>query len=174
MHVRAVFPGSFDPVHFGHMDIARRAARLFDELVVAVYANPQKNLLFTTEERLALLREAMADVSNITVASYTGLTINFAKSIGAKVMVRGLRVFSDFDNEFRMALANQELDKNIETIALITDHRYTFISSSTVKEIVTLGGEVTAMLPPFVETAIRQKIHEHDGTGPAVRKQSGL
>ncbi len=158
MLIRAVFPGSFDPVHFGHMDIARRAARIFDELVVAVYDNPQKNLFFTTEERLALLEEAMADIKNVKVASYSGLTINYADKIGAKVMVRGLRVFADFDNEFRMALANQELNKNIETVELITDHRYTFISSTTVKEIATLGGEVTAMIPQFVEDAIRRKI----------------
>ncbi|MHC1773653.1 MAG: pantetheine-phosphate adenylyltransferase [Flexilinea sp.] len=158
MLIRAIFPGSFDPVHYGHINIARRAAMIFDELVVAVYENPKKDLLFSTEERLVLLRRAMADIKNANVMSYSGLTINFAKRIDAKVMVRGLRVFSDFDNEFRMALANQELDKNIETVSLITNHRYTFISSSTVKEIASLGGEVNVMVPSYVEEAIHEKL----------------
>lgn len=163
MLIRAVFPGSFDPVHYGHINIARRAAMIFDELVIAVYENPQKDILFTTEERLVLLRRAMADIKNADVVSYSGLTTKFAKEIDAKVMVRGLRVFSDFDYEFRMALANQELDKNIETVELITNHRFTFISSSTVKEIASLGGEVSAMVPAYVEEAIREKMKSGAG-----------
>jgi len=158
MITRAVFPGSFDPVHYGHINIARRAASIFDELIIAVYEHPQKDVLFSAEERLALLKRATSDIKNAKVVSYSGLTIKYVKEIDAKVMVRGLRVFSDFDYEFRMALANQEMDMSIETVSLITNHRYTFISSSTVKEIVALGGDVSTMVPPYVEEAMKKKL----------------
>ena len=154
----AIYPGSFDPVTLGHEDIVRRGAQLFDELTVAIGINPEKSPLFSHEERLALLKRATSDIKNAKVVSYSGLTIKYVKEIDAKVMVRGLRVFSDFDYEIRMALANQEMDMSIETVSLITNHRYTFISSSTVKEIVALGGDVSTMVPPYVEEAMKKKL----------------
>lgn len=153
----AIFPGSFDPIHNGHIDIAKRAAEIFEEVIFCVYATPHKNLLFTYEERKEMAERAFADVPNIRVEGYTGLTVDHARAVGAKVMVRGLRVFSDFDYEFRMALANKKLAPDIETISLITDHEYTFISSSTVKEVVSLGGDVSGMVPDFVRDALVKK-----------------
>ncbi len=157
MNTRAIFPGSFDPIHNGHIDIARRAADIFDELIVCIYATPQKNLLFSFEERMEMAERVFADIPNITVEGYTGLTVDYARKIGAKVMVRGLRVFSDFDYEFRMALANKKLAPDIETVSLITTHQYTFVSSSTVKEVASLGGDVTGMVPDFVRDALIKK-----------------
>ena len=157
MSKRAIFPGSFDPIHNGHIDIARRAADIFDELIVCIYATPQKNLLFSFEERMEMAQRVFADIPNITVEGYTGLTVDYARKIGAKVMVRGLRVFSDFDYEFRMALANKKLAPDIETVSLITTHQYTFVSSSTVKEVASLGGDVTGMVPTFVRDSLMKK-----------------
>ncbi|MBQ6505365.1 MAG: pantetheine-phosphate adenylyltransferase [Flexilinea sp.] len=157
MSKRAIFPGSFDPIHNGHIDIARRAADIFDELIVCIYATPQKNLLFSFEERMEMAQRVFEDIPNITVEGYTGLTVDYARKIGAKVMVRGLRVFSDFDYEFRMALANKKLAPDIETVSLITTHQYTFVSSSTVKEVASLGGDVTGMVPTFVRDALMKK-----------------
>ncbi|MCJ7626213.1 MAG: pantetheine-phosphate adenylyltransferase, partial [Anaerolineaceae bacterium] len=132
--IRAVFPGTFDPIHYGHIDIALRASKLFDELVIAVYARPLKTLLFSQEERLELVEKTFENYSNISVKAYENLTVEFCKSNGAKVIVRGLRVFSDFEQEFRIALANHRLAPGIESIALITNEDHTFFSSSTVRE----------------------------------------
>jgi len=152
--VRAVFPGTFDPIHFGHIDIAHRAARLFDELVVAVYDKPLKSLLFPPDVRIDLVCRSFIDTPKIKVVGYSGLTVNFAQSIGAQVIVRGLRVFSDFEYEFRMALANHRLAPEIEVMALITAEEHTFLSSSTVREIASLGGDVSSMVPAHVEKAL--------------------
>ena len=160
--VKAVFPGTFDPIHYGHIDIARRASRLFDEVVMAVYDKPLKNLLFSPEERIDLVKQALSDNPKISVTGYSGLTMNFCRAIGAQVVVRGLRVFSDFEFEFRMALANQRLAPDIETIALITAEQHTFLSSSTVKEIAMLDGDVASMVPPFVHEAMKYKISNGD------------
>ena len=158
--IRAVFPGTFDPIHFGHVDIARRAARLFDELVIAVYDKPLKTLLFPPEERIELVQKAFEQDANVNVMGYSGLTVEFCHNIGAQVIVRGLRVFSDFEFEFRMALANHRLDPNIEVIALITAEEHTFLSSSTVREIASLGGDVSSMVPPHVEEALVKRFQE--------------
>jgi len=157
--VRALFPGTFDPIHYGHMDIANRASKLFDEVVMAVYDKPLKNLLFSPEERMALVTEAFKDNPKIKVTGYSGLTIEFAQRIEAQVIVRGLRVFSDFEFEFRMALANQRLaGAAVETVALITAEQHTFLSSSTVREIAMLNGNVSSMVPPHVERALKEKV----------------
>jgi pantetheine-phosphate adenylyltransferase len=161
--VRALFPGTFDPIHYGHMDIAERASRLFDEVVMAVYDKPLKSLIFSPEERISLVKLAFRDNSKIKVMGYSGLTIDFARKVQAQVLVRGLRVFSDFEFEFRMALANQRLAKDIETVALITAEQHTFLSSSTVKEIAMLNGDVSSMVPPFVDQALKIKVAGLDG-----------
>ncbi len=157
--VRALFPGTFDPIHYGHIDIASRASRLFDEVVVAVYDKPLKSLMFGPEERMSLVNEALKDNPKIKVTGYSGLTIEFARKNQAQVIVRGLRVFSDFEFEFRMALANQRLAKDVvETVALITAEQHTFLSSSTVREIALLNGDVSSMVPPYVEKALKSKV----------------
>ena len=158
--VRALFPGSFDPIHYGHIDIASRASRLFDEVVMAVYDRPLKSLMFTPQERMELVSEAFKDNSKIKVMGYSGLTVEFARKIDAQVIVRGLRVFSDFEFEFRMALANHRLAEDIEIVALITAEEHTFLSSTTVKEIAILNGDVSSMVPPFVEKAFLPKVAE--------------
>lgn len=165
--VRALFPGTFDPIHYGHIDIAARAARLFDEVVMAVFDKPLKSLTFSPEERMALVSEAVKDNPKIKVTGYSGLTVEFAREIQAHVIVRGLRVFSDFEFEFRMALANHRLASDIEIVALITAEEHTFLSSSTVKEIAMLNGDVSSMVPPHVEQALKAKVHDlGDGQAP--------
>lgn len=159
MAVRALFPGTFDPVHYGHIDIARRAARLFDEVVVAVYDRPLKSLMFSPEERLQMVEVAFREDPTIRVTGYNTLTVDFCHEINAQVIVRGLRVFSDFEYEFRMALANHRLDPRIEVIALITHEEHTFLSSSTVREIASLGGNVSSMVPPHVQEFLMEKYH---------------
>ncbi|MFH1909372.1 MAG: pantetheine-phosphate adenylyltransferase [Chloroflexota bacterium] len=156
--VRALFPGTFDPIHYGHIDIAVRAARLFDELVIAVYDKPLKSLLFSPKERIKLVKETFKDHPKIRVIGYSGLTVNVCCQIEAQVIVRGLRVFSDFEFEFRMALANHRLAPDIEIIALITAEEHTFLSSSTVREIASLDGDVSSMVPPQVEKALKIKL----------------
>jgi pantetheine-phosphate adenylyltransferase len=156
--VRALFPGTFDPIHYGHIDIAVRATRLFDELVVAVYDKPIKTLFFSPEERISLVRQAVESNPKIRVTGYSGLTVEYAKKIGAQVIVRGLRVFSDFEFEFRMALANHRLSPEIEYMALITAEEHTFLSSTTVREIASLGGDVSSMVPPYVEEALKKTL----------------
>jgi pantetheine-phosphate adenylyltransferase len=158
--VRAVFPGTFDPIHYGHINIARRAARLFDEVVVAVYDRPLKSLLFSPEIRIGLVRQAFQQDSKIQVTGYSGLTVDFCRKINAHVLVRGLRVFSDFEYEFRMALANHRLAADIEVVALITDEEHTFLSSSTVREIASLGGDVSSMVPPHVLSELKARFYE--------------
>jgi pantetheine-phosphate adenylyltransferase len=153
----ALYPASLDPIHNGHIDVALRAARLFDEVVVAVYDMPKKKLLFSVEERMALAEQAFDGVTNVRVAKYSGLTVNYAQEIGAIALIRGLRVFSDFEFEFRMGLANRQLAADIETVAIMTDERHLYISSSTIREIAELGGDVSKMVPQFVEAALNER-----------------
>ena len=158
--VRAVFPGTFDPIHYGHIDIARRASLLFDEIIVAVYDRPLKNLLFTPEERIAFVEKSFENDPKFKVMGYSSLTVEFCKQVHAQVVVRGLRVFSDFEHEFRMALANKRLYPEIEMCALITSESHTFLSSSTVREIASLGGDVSSMVPPYVHEALKKRFLE--------------
>lgn len=163
--VRAFFPGTFDPIHYGHIDIALRASRLFDELVIAVFDRPLKNLLFSPDERLALVRQTFDDVPKIRVIGYRGLTVDACRANEAQVIVRGLRVFSDFEYEFRMALANHRLGPDIEVIALITNEEHTFLSSTTVREIASLNGDISSMVPSHVALALRSRYAELDREG---------
>ena len=153
----AIYPGTFDPIHFGHIDIARRAAQLFERVVVAIYDRPSKRLLFSTAERVALAREALHAIPNIEVQSYKGLTAAFAESLGARVLVRGLRVISDFELEYQMALTNNQLAPQLETVCLMTRKEYAFLSASILKEVFMLGGDVSTLAPPHVVAALTRK-----------------
>ncbi len=156
---KAIFPGTFDPIHLGHIDIALRAAVLYDELIVAVYDKPLKNLIFPAEARLAMVRDAFQGTRNIRVSPYSGLTVEFCQQVRAKVIIRGLRVFSDFEHEFRMAHANKRLAPEIEYMMLITAEEHTFLSSSIVREIASLGGDVRSMVPAHVRQALNHHFH---------------
>lgn len=153
----AIYPGSFDPVTMGHVDIAERAAALFERLIVAVYDDPPKALLFTVEERVGLMDKALAHVPNIQVEHYSGLTVEFARKTGASAMVRGLRMISDFEREFEMALMNQKLAPEIELVCLMTRLEFEFISSTLLKEAAKLGGCIDGLVPEHVVDALRDK-----------------
>jgi pantetheine-phosphate adenylyltransferase len=154
---RAIYPGSFDPLHNGHLDVLRRASRLFDEVIVAVAFNEQKQTLFTAEERIALLTESARDLANVTVAHFNGLLVKFARDQQATVVVRGLRAMSDFEFEFQMALMNRRLEPEVETVFLTPIEKFTYLSSRLVKEIAMLGGNVEAFVPRSVAVALREK-----------------
>jgi pantetheine-phosphate adenylyltransferase len=164
--VRAVFPGTFDPIHLGHIDIASRAALLFDELIVAVYDRPLKSLLFSPEERIDLVTRSFAGLEKVQVVGYEGLTVDLCRKLDAKVIVRGLRVFSDFEYEFRMALANHRLAPDVEVVALITNEEHSFLSGSTVREIASLGGDVSSFVPEHVAAALERRFTELSNDGP--------
>jgi pantetheine-phosphate adenylyltransferase len=151
---RAVYPGSFNPVHNGHLDIIRRASRIFDEVVVAVYENPDKPFLFDTAERIEMIEYCIQGMENIRVASFNRLAVDYLAEVNSSLMIRGLRVFSDFEYEFRMALANQRLSPNLEVIHFMTSESFLHISSTTVREIASLGGDVSSFVPKYVEDAL--------------------
>ena len=158
---RAMYPGTFDPVHMGHVDLMKRAAVIFDEIIVGVYDHkvPTKSLLFTVEERIGMIEASLEGVDNIRVLPFTGLAVDFAREMGVHVFVRGLRVFSDFEFEFRLALANKRLAPEIETVSLITDEEHSFLSGTTVREIASLGGDVSSMVPPHVAEALYKRFN---------------
>ena len=155
----AIYPGSFDPVTNGHLDIIERAASLFDKLIVAVSLNPGKNPLFTVEERLEMLSGVTRDFKNVKIDSYKGLTVNYACANKAQAIIRGLRAISDFENELMMALTNKKLQSAVETIFLMTRAEYSFISSSAVREVASLGGCVKDLVPPLVQEILRDKFN---------------
>ncbi len=155
----ALYPGSFDPVTNGHLDIAIRAATLFDEVVMAVYAIPDnKRVLFSTEERIALINEALAEHPKIRVVGYKGLTVDYAREINAQVMIRGLRMNSDFEREFEMALMNKKLAPDIELVTLMSSLEHQFLSSSLLKEVVKLGGDPDSFVPAHVGDALMRRL----------------
>jgi pantetheine-phosphate adenylyltransferase len=158
----AIYPGSFDPIHYGHIDIAKRAAKIFDTLIWAAYDHRHalKTVMFSTEERIAFMREAAKDTPNIKVMPYHGLTVEFARSQGATVMVRGLRVTFDFEMEYQTALTNRQLAEDIDTICLMTSLKYAFVSSSTLKEVAFLNGDISEIVPPYVEEALKKRIKQ--------------
>lgn len=154
--MKAVYPGSFDPVTAGHLDIIERAAKVFDQLVVTVFPNPGKAPLFAVGERVAMLREVTSHLPNVEVDSSEGLLVPYVRRVGARVIVKGLRAMSDFDYEFRMALMNKKLDPEVETVFILTSSQYAYLSSSLIKEVASLGGCVTGLVPPVVERRLRQ------------------
>ncbi len=164
---KAIYPGTFDPVTFGQIDIALRAARLFDELVVAVYARPAKNEMFNVIERQELVRRSLLEQPNISVAEYDGLTVEFARRVGAGVIVRGLRVVSDFEHEFQMALMNRRLAPDVDFVCLMTSVEHTYLSSSIVKEVALLGGDVSGFVPPHVKEALSERLSDLGQSGRA-------
>lgn len=154
----ALYPGTFDPITNGHLDIAIRAARLFDKLILGVYNLPDKRILFTTEERVDLARRALADQPNIEVTAFSGMTVDYAMSIGAQTLVRGLRMSADFEREFEMALMNKELCPDLELVCLMTRVQTQFISSSLLKEVAGLGGDIRSLVPEHVALALEAKL----------------
>ena len=155
--VTAIYPGTFDPVTTGHMDITARAAALFERVIVAVYATPSKSLLFTTEERLQLFRDSARRLPNVEVREFDSLVVRFANDVGAAVIVRGLRSGSDFEYEFEMASMNRRLAPEVDMVSFMTSQDNMFISSTLLKEVARLGGDVTGMVPPQVAEALYSK-----------------
>ena len=156
--VKAVYPGSFDPVTKGHLDIIERASKVFDRLIVAVLENPRKNALFSMEERVKMLEETTSSYGNVDVDYYQGLLVEYAENNSLAIIVKGLRAISDFEFEFQMALINKKLNRNVDTMFMMTDYKYSFISSSLVKEVASYGGDISELVPPQVYEIIINKI----------------
>jgi pantetheine-phosphate adenylyltransferase len=157
METRAVYPGSFDPVTNGHIDLIQRSAALFDKVIVAILRNTEKTPLFTVEERIEMLEDSTRDLKNVSVTSFEGLLVDYAERIGVSVIVRGIRAVSDYEYELQMALMNRRLSNRIETVFMLPAESYSFLSSKLVKEIAGLGGAITGFVPPDVERRVRQK-----------------
>ena len=153
----AIYPGSFDPLTSGHVDIIERGARIFDSIIVAILANVEKTPLFTENERISIIRDVFKGHNNVQVEAFSGLLVDYAQHKKATVLVRGLRAVSDFEYEFQMALMNRHLAPGLETVFMMPDEKYTYISSRLIKEVFTLGGEITGLVPPVVEEKLRAK-----------------
>ncbi len=154
----AIYPGSFDPITLGHLDIVQRGCKMFDRVIVAVLGNPSKTPLFTVEERVKLIQQAVVHLPNVGVDSFNGLTVNYAQLQGAKIILRGLRVLSDFEMELQMAHTNKTLSATLETVFLATSNEYSFLSSSVVKEVARFGGAVDHLVPAHVALEIQQRL----------------
>jgi len=159
MPVKALYPGTFDPPTNGHIDLIQRGAKIFDHLTVAVLVNPVKDPLFTVEERVEMLKEATGGASNVSIATFDGLMVEFARRIGATAVLRGIRAISDYEHEFQMALMNRRLAPEVETVFLQPAGRYSFVSSRMVKEVFSFGGDVSGLVPPNVLKRLRTHIH---------------
>jgi len=156
-----IYPGTFDPITNGHLDIIERATTLFDLVTIGVTTNPAKNPLFTVAERVAMIHEVTQNFSNIRIDSFTGLLVDYAQRLGAAAIIRGLRAISDFEYEFQMALVNRKISDGIVTVFLMPNEKYTYLNSTIVKELATFGGDVSCFVPPQIEAHIKQKIASH-------------
>ena len=156
----AVYPGSFDPVTLGHMDIIKRASSLFDRLIIAVLNNRAKTPLFSVEERVKMLEEVTKDLPNVEVKSFGGMTVDFARECGANALVRGLRAITDFEYELQIAQLNRVMDPDIDTVFLTTNLKYAYLSSSSVKEVAAYGGDISHFVTPYVENEIHNKLKD--------------
>ncbi len=163
MERSAVYPGSFDPITKGHLDIIKRSSKMFDKLYISVLNNSSKKCSFTIEERMEMLRKCTADIPNVEVCTFNGLLVEHAKELGVIAIVRGLRAVTDFEYEFQMALTNRKLHKQIETTFLVTNAKYVYLSSSIVKEIASNGGDITDFVPPIVLEDIEQRLKKQKG-----------
>ena len=158
---KALYPGSFDPFSMGHLDVARRAAAIFDELLIAVYSSPaMKKPMFDTDERVSLASQAVADLPNASVVPFDGLVVEFARKSGASVIVRGLRTAADFEYEYEMAFMNKQLAPDIELVCLMTSLQYQFVSASLLKEVAALNGDIEGLVPTHVAEALRDKLSD--------------
>jgi pantetheine-phosphate adenylyltransferase len=156
----AVYPGTFDPITNGHLDIVTRASKLFDKIIIGVYEKSNKHLVFTTEERVNLIKRAVAHLPNVAVKSFSGLIVDFARREKAQVMVRGLRMTADFEKEFEMALMNRKLAPDLDLLCLMASQEYQFLSSSLLKEVARLGGNISDLVPKHVAEALRKKVKD--------------
>jgi pantetheine-phosphate adenylyltransferase len=163
MPVKALYPGTFDPPTNGHIDLIQRGAKIFDHLTVAVLNNPVKDPLFTVEERAEMLREVTAAIGNVSVATFDGLMVEFARQQGASAVLRGIRAISDYEHEFQMALMNRRLAPEVETVFLQPAGRYSFVSSRMVKDVFSFGGDITGLVPPNVLKRLRARIKNGNG-----------
>jgi pantetheine-phosphate adenylyltransferase len=155
--ITALYAGSFDPITNGHIDIATRASNLFDKVILGIFATPDKRLLFSTEERVEMARRAVAHLQKVEVRSYSNITIDFAKEVGAQVMVRGLRMVGDFEWEFEMAMMNRLLSPGLELVCFMASQQYQFLSASLIKEVASLGGDISSLVPKHVVEALKRK-----------------
>lgn len=160
MQKTIVYPGSFDPVTYGHLDIVERAANIFDKVIISVFFNPNKNPVFSMAERVQMLKKATKDFENVEVDSFSGLTTKYVRSVGGGAILRGLRAISDFEGEYQMASMNKHLDQDIETIFLMTDTKYAFLSSTVIKEAAYFDGDIKELVPNFVYEKLRKKFIE--------------
>ena len=158
--VIAIYPGSFDPVTNGHLDLIHRGAKIFDELVVAVLRNPEKNPLFTVPERVEMLQEMTRDLPNVRIDEFQGLMVDYARSQGAAAVLRGIRAISDYEYEFQMALMNRKLDPNLETMFMMPAEKFSYLSSRLVREVARLGGSVEGLVPEMVAERLRSKVEK--------------